>query len=63
MNEPWIDRLFAEKDELQARLLKLGDFLETNPSVGETQLALLRVQLSCMRAYRDVLTQRIEFLR
>ena len=63
MSEAWLDRLFAEKGALQARLLKLEDFLSTEPDIDANQLALLKVQASCMRAYRDVLTQRIVLLR
>ena len=63
MSDTWKDRMFAEKDELQDRLLKLEDFLSTEPDIGADQLALLKIQASCMRAYRDVLTQRIVLLR
>ena len=62
----WQSRLIEEKDTLQIKLLALIEYLQTDPDldvIGEVQLALLKVQLSAMTTYRDILTQRIQALR
>jgi len=52
-------RVIEEKDALQAKLLALIEYLQTESKVDPIQLALLRVQLSVMTTYRDVLAQRL----
>jgi len=55
----WQSRVIEEKDALQVKLLGLTEYLQTDPEIDPIQLALLKVQLSAMTTYRDVLTQRI----
>ena len=64
MTEPvtWLDRLRAERDELAAKVDKLAAFLDSGKTCqsGEAHHALLVAQLPHMRAYLDVLDQRIQ---
>ena len=64
MSETWVDRLLAEKDELQQRVLKLTDFLIDVPTdVDDDQIVLMGAQLALMTALRDILSQRIARLK
>lgn len=58
----WLDRLRAERDELAAKVDKLAAFLDSGKTCqsGEAHHALLVAQLPHMRAYLDVLNQRIQ---
>ena len=60
--DDWLDRLRIERDELAAKVDKLAAFLESGKicQSGEAHHALLVAQLPHMRAYLDVLNQRIE---
>ncbi len=58
----WLNRLRAERDELAAKVDKLAAFLDSGKTCqsGEAHHALLVAQLPHMRAYLDVLDQRIQ---
>lgn len=60
--DDWLDRLRIERDELAAKVDKLAAFLDSGKicQSGEAHHALLVAQLPHMRAYLDVLNQRIE---
>lgn len=57
----WQQRVFDEHAELAVRADKLAEFLSgaVFQSLEQPERVLLREQLHHMRAYRDVLTQRI----
>jgi hypothetical protein len=57
-------RLRDEKQQLDERLGKLGDFLETEAFKGidPRQQELLRCQYFTMQTYADILERRIEIL-
>jgi len=59
----WQQRLKAERDELNARLHELDEFLDpSNEKLGELNrmdLYLLYAQQAHMRAYLNVLNQRV----
>lgn len=59
--ETWFDRLVAERDELQARITKLSDFLFSPAShvLNASAFADLRHQRFCMTEYLEVLNRRI----
>lgn len=61
----WLDRLRIERDELAAKVDKLAAFLDSGKTCqsGEAHHALLVAQLPHMRAYLDVLDQRIQLER
>ncbi len=56
--KPFVARLVTERIELNARIVKLESFLE-NPPKDVVSLNLLYIQLSIMKAYESVLTERI----
>ncbi|MFC2278557.1 MAG: Gp49 family protein [Cardiobacterium hominis] len=60
--DDWLDRLRIERDELAAKVEKLAAFLDSGKTCqsGEVHHALLVAQLPHMRAYLDVLNQRIQ---
>ena len=60
--DDWLDRLRIERDELAAKVDKLAAFLDSGETCqsGEAHHALLVAQLPHMRAYLDVLNQRIQ---
>jgi hypothetical protein len=58
-------RIVEEKDQLQERIIKLGNFI-SSPNFDDVSTAnqrLLRVQHSIMSAYGGVLSERIEQLQ
>lgn len=61
MTEPWLMRLIAERDELEARLAKLSAFIESGGAddTGTESARLLRVQELVMKQYLDILDARI----
>ena len=62
----FLDRLISEEQELNIKVEKLYEFITANGSeekVGEDQYALLLVQYSAMKAYRDILLIRIHKLQ
>ena len=61
MNETttWIDRLRAEYSELNHKLGKLENYLETTPVDEQVGRELLMVQASIMEAYKTVLEARV----
>lgn len=63
MNETkpaWLDRLIAERNELQERITKLGAFVSNGmPGTTATQAALLWDQLEAMHKYLDILNKRL----
>lgn len=64
--ETFLDRLQKEEIALSEKLAKLYDFLMSPGAelkVGEDQYALLLVQHSAMKAYRDVLSIRLHKLK
>lgn len=62
----WLDRLSAERKELQARIVKLRRFLGSiaqsggGVDVDPNQVRLMHIQLSSMDAYYHALTARLE---
>lgn len=58
----WLGRLVDECEELESRVLKLSAFLEGEgiKSLPEAEQARLRTQYDSMKAYNEVLLQRIE---
>jgi len=62
----FLDRLISEEQELNIKVEKLYEFITAEGAeekVGEEQYALLLVQYSTMKAYRDVLLIRIHKLQ
>jgi hypothetical protein len=64
--ETFLDRLLAEQMELNDRLVKLGDFINDNPTfhaLPEKQKSLLVQQRRLMAAYSDILLERISLIK
>jgi len=61
--EAFVERMVAEKDELQDRVTKLENFLngEKFKELRGLEQVYLKEQLSFMRGYLSVLRQRINF--
>ena len=59
--ETVLDRLYIERHELQEKIIKLKNFLFTQPfnELEETQQDLLVTQLGAMTAYKNILEKRI----
>lgn len=57
----FVKRMIAEKEELEGRISKLTKAIN-NPPFGcrEDQLIRMKDQLATMKAYRDILIERIE---
>ena len=64
LNETFVDRLFIEKQDLQEKCTKLGDFLFSQPfnQLDNETRDLLISQFGAMRAYYRCLEKRIELL-
>ena len=61
----FIDRLKEEATELENKVMKLGDFIDNNPTfheIDEIQQHLLSIQYSTMLTYLNLLGKRIYFL-
>lgn len=62
-NEPnYQDRVRLEKDDLDSKILRLNDFLVTNPiyeTLPADEQSRLRRQLDVMREYSSILGERI----
>ncbi len=54
----YVKRLRVEKDELCAKAIKLNNFLESEPSIDEESLNLLKIQLAIMASYSRILSIR-----
>lgn len=62
--EIFLERLIAERNELEVKVMKLNDFLES-PKLDEVDLHhqdLLKLQLHTMTSYLGVLNIRIKDL-
>ncbi len=61
MTDGWLDRLKAERDEVNERLFKLEGFLYSDESVGLSgpDRFLLTIQADIMHAYEEILDARI----
>lgn len=61
MTDGWLDRLRAERDEVNERLFKLEGFLYSDESVGLSgpDRILLTIQADIMHAYEEILDARI----
>lgn len=61
MTDGWLDRLKAERDEVNERLFKLEGFLYSDEFVGlpGPDRILLTIQADVMRAYEKILCARI----
>ncbi len=62
--ETFMDRLVREQNELIEKINKLRGFIDSEKfySVDGRQQSLLRLQLSAMTMYRDILTERMPLL-
>jgi hypothetical protein len=63
MTDTWLDRLRVEHEELYCRKRKLQDFINGQygtPTVTPYALSLLMAQVKLMRAYEEILFERIE---
>ena len=61
----FIDRLKEEATELENKVMKLGDFIDNNPTfheIDEIQQHLLSIQYSTMLTYLNLLGKRIYLL-
>lgn len=61
MTDGWLDRLKAERDEVNERLFKLEGFLYSDEFVGlpGPDRFLLTIQADIMHAYEEILCERI----
>lgn len=61
MTDGWLDRLRAERDEVNERLFKLEGFLYSDESVGLSgpDRFLMTIQADIMHAYEEILDARI----
>ena len=61
--ETFVERMITEKDELQDRVTKLGNFVneEKFKELKGLEQVYLKEQLKFMRGYLSVLRQRINF--
>ena len=62
MMEPHQQRVVEEKEQLDAKILKLFNFIQENSlfaSLPVIEQELLTTQLSAMRVYSDILGMRI----
>ena len=57
--EPWFKRLLKEKDDLQKRILKL-EIAILEGKLPKESIPLIQAQLSAMKMYRDIMSQRIQ---
>ena len=61
--EDYQKRVLKEKEDLDERITSLRSFLNSDKcpkTCGQQQFILMRIQLSAMNEYSDVLRQRIE---
>jgi hypothetical protein len=59
---PHQQRVIDERNELEAKVAKLSDFIDSNPifqSLSTHEQGLLRIQADLMRQYLSILNQRI----
>jgi len=63
--EPHQERVVEEKKELDAKLRKLDEFMETAffEELDDTEKYLLRKQAQYMQSYSDTLRDRIELFK
>lgn len=61
MTDGWLDRLKAERDEVNERLCKLEGFLYSDETVALSgaDMFLLTIQADIMHAYEEILCERI----
>ena len=58
---PHQERVVVEKSELDEKIEKLTNFLDTRPvPIDEAEADRLQRQLDCMRAYSGILQERID---
>jgi hypothetical protein len=58
---PHQERVIIEKSELDEKIEKLANFLDTRPvPIGFAEADRLQRQLDCMRAYSGILQERID---
>jgi hypothetical protein len=66
LSNDWRDRVVEEKRELDEKVQKLSAFLEeisewsARPRMTQKQLDLLHAQLSYMKVYSEILTERLQ---
>jgi hypothetical protein len=63
MSDTWLDRLRVEHGELYCRGRKLQGFINAQygtPTITPYSLGLLMAQVKLMRAYEEILFERIE---
>jgi hypothetical protein len=60
----FVVRLLDERSELNRKMAKLYDFIESDEaeSIDKVMLGLLRVQYQLMKTYHTVLDERIDLL-
>lgn len=61
MTDGWLDRLKAERDEVNERLFKLEGFLYSDETAGLSgpDMFLLTIQADIMHTYEEILCERI----
>lgn len=64
-SETFIDRMMSERQELRHKVVKLENFVYYGGSkfldLSDIERNLLRGQLAAMRAYCDILSERLDF--
>jgi hypothetical protein len=60
----FVVRLLDERSELNRKMAKLYDFIESDEaeSIDKVMLGLLRVQYQLMKTYHTILDERIDLL-
>ena len=57
--KPYQQRVIDEKVELEAKIMKLTDFLDCDSDIDQLDRMLLWSQLSSMKTYNSILSMRI----
>ena len=60
-DQAWAERVKSEYKELVKKVARLELFLDSNPTIDEDDILLLKAQRDAMRAYAIILLMRLHY--